>query len=655
MDNLQFYPDDIISNPLKPYVYFEGLSHDIWDKVIGTFSKDITKFKGKNIDLSAIEEAFNFLDAVIVAERSKEEAFLQYLTDKTKNILDLPIPSLDSNWNEFVKLIQTTLDFKGLGIRDLQNEAQRLQKNAENYKEANNQDTRYINDTITRTSQSLTALMNSFQNAKRAHNTNGSKIISVIINEFKDDLLEVRNDKLVFNETELSSLIIMISNIMMQYYNSLNYNLNKTENTPRKTLQEEDLINILENKDNFIIEDIKKLINRIKTYPLLKQQLIEGYGFSSKKPRSQRLSRQIIQNGNLISDVEQIKDEVWNMLHNYTFPRDAIKIITTGNVLAEVTSMTKFAISDAVAVKNTGSAGAKPDNIIGYIGIDLDAIDPIKGRGNEIIEKITKIQNRINLLSNTLNQKNTTEYYQQQAKEWQKACEDIQTLLKQLEPIYKFLPSCFLIEDSTKNYLSLYSRNEGTAQSNGVHGGSLGANITDQLNKIEALTQAGGITMIDKAWLTAAIINSGSNMIAAGQKTSLENYLAMFAAILLFDSQINIAAQAIKSIEENKSKTTVHQIHLFSVNNGYYPLSYVLHLTRQSLSKKFGILQSEAQSDKIISNGVEVEIYGYVSKPNEYSIDAWDTTAALAKKSTKIKMRFLVQFMNIVQNLLSLQ
>lgn len=105
MDNLQFYPDDIISNPLKPYVYFEGLSHDIWDKVIGTFSKDITKFKGKNIDLSAIEEAFNFLDAVIAAERSKEEAFLQYLTDKTKNILDLPIPSLDSNWNEFVKLI----------------------------------------------------------------------------------------------------------------------------------------------------------------------------------------------------------------------------------------------------------------------------------------------------------------------------------------------------------------------------------------------------------------------------------------------------------------------------------------------------------------------------------------------------------------------
>jgi len=41
--------------------------------------------------------------------------------------------------------------------------------------------------------------------------------------------------------------------------------------------------------------------------------------------------------------------------------------------------------------------------------------------------------------------------------------------------------------------------------------------------------------MVDKAWLTACIINAGPNMIAAHQKNLIENYLALFAAILLFD------------------------------------------------------------------------------------------------------------------------
>jgi len=36
-----------------------------------------------------------------------------------------------------------------------------------------------------------------------------------------------------------------------------------------------------------------------------------------------------------------------------------------------------------------------------------------------------------------------------------------------------------LIEDSTKNYLSLYARQEGSSQSHGVHGGSLGAKLDD--------------------------------------------------------------------------------------------------------------------------------------------------------------------------------
>jgi hypothetical protein len=41
--------------------------------------------------------------------------------------------------------------------------------------------------------------------------------------------------------------------------------------------------------------------------------------------------------------------------------------------------------------------------------------------------------------------------------------------------------------------------------------------------------------MIDAKWLLAAIINSGAGMIAQDKKNYLEQYLAMFATILLFD------------------------------------------------------------------------------------------------------------------------
>jgi len=34
----QLYPEDIITNPGKPYVYFNSLSNEILDKVAGYFN-----------------------------------------------------------------------------------------------------------------------------------------------------------------------------------------------------------------------------------------------------------------------------------------------------------------------------------------------------------------------------------------------------------------------------------------------------------------------------------------------------------------------------------------------------------------------------------------------------------------------------------------
>ena len=66
-------------------------------------------------------------------------------------------------------------------------------------------------------------------------------------------------------------------------------------------------------------------------------------------------------------------------------------------------------------------------------------------------------------------------------------------------------------------------------------------------------------------------------------------------------------------METKESNTSVQKLHLFSVNNGYYPLSYVLKLTYDSLKSNYERLK-EDYSD--VESGVKVEIYGYVSEPN---------------------------------------
>ena len=131
--NLGLYPDDILSNPGKPYVYFNTLSNEILNKVAPYFSQDLTSFTDANSGLSAVDQAFSFLEQVIVNERAKEEAFLQYLKSKTEKYLDLQIPTLDSNWNDFVLEIQKELNFGNLGIKNLQNELSRLKQNKKNF------------------------------------------------------------------------------------------------------------------------------------------------------------------------------------------------------------------------------------------------------------------------------------------------------------------------------------------------------------------------------------------------------------------------------------------------------------------------------------------------------------------------------------------
>ena len=649
------YLNEIINNPGKPYVYFNSLPSDILNQVAGYFSQDIKEISKSDSGISSIDQAFSFLKAVITTERAKENAFIEYLKNKTQTTLKLEIPNINSDWTNFVKTIQQTIDFGNTGLIELKNEYTRLKENQNNLNKAQ-EDGRdsawYAQNALSKTSQQLRNMIKDFKEKTYNSKKTSSIILETIVERYKDNLITIKdNGDLDFNKAELAAMILSVTQMITETYNIYSYTLEKGD--PLRRLTKESLNKILD--DSQIDEDVNTFLNKFKKIPSFRQDMIKNYNLQGNS-KGRKISGKV-----LLDDTEQIKNdpraitmEIERILQGYEFPEKAVRLITTTNALAEVDSLLKFAVNGALKTVNTGSKGAKPDNIIGYLSIDPTAAEVFTdSERDRIIHTTDIIIEKMDTLINTLSKANTTEYYQDQAKHWNTFSKEIDELLKSLEDIYGFLPSCFIIEDSTKNYLSLYARMEDGEQANGVHGGSLGANLNDQLNKIDALTSAGGITMIDKQWLTATIINAGPNMIASGQKEKIENYLAMFAAILLFDGQINIAQEAMHYMTEQQlSSGNTHQIHLFSVNGGYYPLSYVLKLTYDSLNEGLQRIQSAE-----LSQGVQVEIYGFVSEPNSNNytgLSSWEATADAAQKSTKIKMKFLVQFQNIVQNLLQL-
>lgn len=552
--------------------------------------------------------------------------------------------------------MQEIINFGDNGLRNLKNEYDRLKKNEANLEKeiAKGRDrARFEQDALSKTSYQLQKIITEFKNNTYDTRHLSITILESVMERYGPSLLTIENGKLAFNRGELAAAILAITQIVLSNYNTKTYDINP-KNGERQRITRESIFQSLDESN--VDERVQTFISSFKNIPSFRKDIVEDYNLQYTD-RGKKLNAKPFTDSSdkILEDGRMLTEALKMTLQNYTFPQKAINVIQKVDALAELDSALKFAVNGALKVANTGIAGAKPDNIIGYVSIDLNALDVFpKEKRDYIIDASEGILKRLDEMIKSLSKENTTAYYQRQADQWNRMKPEIDRLLASLEDVMGYLPTCFVIEDSTKNYLSLYSRMEDGQASNAPHGGSLGASLEDQLNKIDALTYAGGISMIDKTWLTAAIINAGPHMVAAEQRNKIENYLAMFAAILLFDGQINIAQEAAKHIAEQALDSgSTHQIHLFSVNNGYYPLSYVLKLTYDSLTKGLTRIESEARS-----NGVEVEIYGFVNKPSSESyngLESWEEVSAAAKKSTKIKMKFLVQFQNIVANLLELQ
>lgn len=242
----------------------------------------------------------------------------------------------------------------------------------------------------------------------------------------------------------------------------------------------------------------------------------------------------------------------------------------------------------------------------------------------------------------------------QQAKILQDAAKEAEQQNAQLQEVLTQFNVLTSVKDQngilTRAFDGIYERGIG------FQGGAMGENsdYSSVVDNIIMLAKAGNISgyAADAEWLKFAILNSGIGLVGERKKATLENYITLFAAYLMFSDAKNIVVDAVNQTAEQIGKEiTSNEIHLYLVNGIYLPQSYILQTLHDRMQE---ILQSGMMNQRNLYDGtVRVEITSY--NPGDFypgnTQTDWERESQKAQDTTKIKMYYLMNFGSLIQDL----
>lgn len=242
----------------------------------------------------------------------------------------------------------------------------------------------------------------------------------------------------------------------------------------------------------------------------------------------------------------------------------------------------------------------------------------------------------------------------QQVKILQDAAKEVERQNAQLQEIL----TQFNVLTSVKDQNGILARVSDGIHERGIgfQGGAMGenSNYASVVDNIVMLAKAGNLSgyATDAEWLKFAILNSGIGLIGERKKSTLENYITLFAAYLMFSDAKNIVVDAVNQTAEQIGKEiTSNEIHLYLINGMYLPQSYILQTLHDRMQD---VLQSGMMNQRNLYDGtVRVEITSY--NPGDYypgnTFTDWGRESQKAQETTKIKMYYLMNFGSLIQDL----
>ena len=322
------------------------------------------------------------------------------------------------------------------------------------------------------------------------------------------------------------------------------------------------------------------------------------------------------------------KDRLRRVTVNFRSPGREVSIAD------EVGSFFERAISNAF---HLGGAGGGTDSI--YLG----ALDIDSGEGDPFED--TLIENAFAHLKTTIYSSTKT------ANDSELVSKTYQETLKALDQQLEGLQKIFIVHESTKFYMTV---EEGTKRS--FHGRAM-----NLFNYIDSIKQFGNGFGIDTDWLNFFAYNLATDALGASAINPLKSFFAIAAGLIMFDDFSVIAKRA---LDNEKIYNNINSIHLYKLQDLYFPASYFLEKTYIEMEKVADTL-SDGMGFKTELSVPTINYYSneewYINKEKKqiyksnYSgatlAERFEQVKNKAKQNTKIQLSFAASFLDLISNL----
>ena len=214
----------------------------------------------------------------------------------------------------------------------------------------------------------------------------------------------------------------------------------------------------------------------------------------------------------------------------------------------------------------------------------------------------------------------------------------------------------FLYHESLKLYTTVETHERGY-----FHGREL--NILAALDRIYSMEGIEKLTLAKKDILYNIAINLADSAVGGQVRDDVENYLSIFAGMLMFDDlqnmALDISRNAVLELEQQQVGE-VRTVHLYRVNDIYIPGSMLLTTLCNALESGYNKITADyGASAEINAAKAEASIQEYISKRNsgtsmQYTKNwesLWDSYAEKAYQGTTIRIKFLASFFDFLEDI----
>lgn len=633
-----------------------------------------------------IQKVLINLKKIADIEYTKEKAYIEAQKKRLNgSIFKINFPDRpDKDWAEFITLLNFARGNASTFFNEVKKEYARLDENKKYFDDINK---KIKNKELTsqkeidrarqgykrtdqyRITEYLVSLVKQMFGGGNSNKNSYANIIKDYIVRLRwNAFLRVENGRFSFDEKEFGSLIFAFVQMIIEkivkntdlkmaeiFGNSNDYNSRMASFTT--WMDEKGGKEIVDmNKIEGILNSpfARKMIstNFQRKMIMEEQAPINDVGWEKKKNTARsRHARKVASNVKIdkqkISNEKETRKEIGKMLSSGQWLKVSSKLYQPSGSWLVTEAKELLQIRNGELSVSLGSSSVKTDNA--FIQVDFDIDESFFSQVEKLVQ--TAYEENYSSLPNSLKYFEgdvSTADWKERQKKFEALRQTLSQILKEEKNIQN-LSSSFIIESSDKIYESYGTK------AKAFKGGDFGSDLTSQLAKIDLLANTGGFTIGDLNWLTNAIINSHpSTVIGTGMKASLENYLSMVAAALLFDDSVEIMAQSTQSLESSVSSTSINVIHLFYLQGfGYYPLSQILY----SIYNKIKTAYDECAPIAAKGGGVKVKIKfkNYPADQTPYenlNMQTWVDTGAQAEAGALLQMTVLGSFMGALKSLI---